>query len=83
MEEHLDLGGKRAQQVVWNEIKRSLHPFLPVFAEFLVLNAVRVIDVVEHPVNTDLDLSKKLRGPYLLDVKPEVDFCRTRVIRFD
>lgn len=83
MEEHLDFGGKSAQQVVWNKIKRSLHPFLPVFAEFLVLNAVRIIDVVEHPVNTNLDLSKKLWGPYLLYVKPEVDFCRTRVIRFD
>ena len=57
MEEHLDLCGKCAQQVVWHQIKSTLHPFFPVLAELLILDAVWIINVVKHPIDTDLDLS--------------------------
>ena len=80
MEEHLDLRGKCAQQVVWHQIEGSLHPLLPILAQLLVLDTVWIVDVVEHPVDADLDLPEKLRRPDLLYVEAKIDLSRARVV---
>ena len=71
VEEHLDLEGERCEEVVWHVVKSILHPLFLVLRELVVADAVRVVDVVKHAMNTDIDLLEKLFRPYFVEIEAD------------
>ena len=83
MEQDFNLHGEACEEVVGHVVQRILHPLFLVLAQLVVAYAVWVIDVVEHSMDADMDLSEKFVGPYLLEIETKSHFSGLRVVHLE